>query len=375
MPKSKKKFVNAAKSSTKSAAFAKPALAVKLPSPSKVSIKTKPNHPNNGQSDDQTASDQSKSGDTIMHFDQVNYLTISEHQDGQRLDNFLLSRLKGLPRSHVYKMIRDDEVRINKKRAKPHDRLVVGDVVRVAPVRLPSLGQVVVSDDLKQVLLSCVLYEDEGLMVINKPFGMAVHGGSGESVGVIEGMRAATGKKYLELVHRIDKGTSGLLMIAKKRSTLKLLQDAFRQKTIQKSYLCLVAGKVSPVKQLIDKPLLKYSLPSGERRVKVSADGKPSQTAIRVVAHLTYQNRPISLVLAAPKTGRTHQIRVHMQSIGHPLLGDDKYNPSDNTHRLCLHAYRLQVADYPSFEASLPDDLRMLIERANLDYLYIKDIL
>lgn len=306
----------------------------------------------------------SQAGDDSDDFTQVNYLTISEHQDGQRLDNFLLARLKGVPRSHVYKMIRDDEVRINKKRSKPHTRLAIGDVVRIAPVRLPSVGQVVVGGELQQALLSAVIYEDDGLIVLNKPYGLAVHGGSGERVGVIEALRVATGKKHLELIHRIDKGTSGLVMIAKKRTTLKELQTHFRQKTIQKGYLCLVSGWIKPDEQLIDKPLLKYTLPSGERRVKIDKAGKPSQTAISVLAHLRYHNTPISLVQACPQTGRTHQIRVHMASIGHALLGDDKYNPNDTTHRLCLHAYWLKVAGYPRFVAPLPSDLQALLEQS-----------
>lgn len=316
--------------------------------------------------------------DEILDFNQVNYVAVGENQDGQRLDNFLLARLKGLPRSHLYKMIRDDEIRINKKRAKPHERLMVGDVVRIAPVRLSTPTQAIVGDDIKELLLSKIVYEDDGLIVLNKPYGMAVHGGSGESVGVIEALRVATDKKYLELIHRIDKGTSGLLLIAKKRSTLKALQDQLRAKTLQKTYVCLVSGHLTKKQQTIDKPLFKYTLPSGERRVKVSTDGKPSVTDVRVLAEFMLQNKPVSVVQASPKTGRTHQIRVHMQSIGHPLLGDDKYFVHDpfDVKRLCLHAYRLMInqSNMPSdttddkqkydkhvFIASLPDDFCVLM--------------
>lgn len=310
---------------------------------------------------------------TINNFDQVNYLTITPNQDGQRIDNFLLTRLKGLPKSHLYNMIRRDEIRINGKRCKAFNRLNVGDVVRIAPVRLATRDNVMISDDFAKSLLSRILYEDDGLIVLNKPYGIAVHGGSGESFGIIEAMRFATGKKYLELIHRIDKETSGLLLIAKKRSTLKELQESFRQKTIRKNYLCLVDGHVQKDRQLIQKPLLKYTLDNGERRVKVDKNGKDSSTHIQTLAKFYIQNQAVSLVLASPLTGRTHQIRVHMKTIGHALLGDEKYqnNPKATpVKRLCLHAYELFLADctHPkrpkSFIAQIPDDLAAYINPA-----------
>ncbi|MCP3898075.1 pseudouridine synthase, partial [Moraxella sp.] len=171
--------------------------------------------------------------------------------------------------------------------------------VRIAPVRLSVRDEPVVSDDFARGLLGRVVFENEGLIVLNKPHGLAVHGGSGESFGVIEAMRVATGKKYLELIHRIDKDTSGLLLIAKKRSTLKELQEQFREKTIQKSYLCLVVGHVKSDKQIIDQPLLKCTLPSGERRVKIDKQGKPSQTKIEVLARFEIDGRAVSLVRAS----------------------------------------------------------------------------
>ena len=210
-----------------------------------------------------------------------------------------------------------------------------------------------------------------GLSSFDKPHGMAVHGGSGECFGVIEALRVASGKKYLELIHRIDKDTSGLLLIAKKRSTLKALQEAFRTKNVQKTYLCLVHGTLKA--QIIDQPLLKYTLTSGERRVKIDPTGKPSQTYIKVLASFYINDKVISLVQASPKTGRTHQIRVHMASIGHALLGDDKYQThkqadwasSAGIGRLCLHAWRLHLpvsADRSvSFTADIPDDMASLI--------------
>lgn len=307
--------------------------------------------------------------DVIDDFSRVNYITVTPNQDGQRIDNFLLARLKGLPRSHLYKLIRDDEIRINKKRCKPHDRVNTGDVVRIAPVRLSVRDEPVVSDDFARGLLGRVVFENEGLIVLNKPHGLAVHGGSGESFGVIEAMRVATGKKYLELIHRIDKDTSGLLLIAKKRSTLKDLQEQFREKTIQKSYLCLVVGHVKSDKQIIDQPLLKYTLPSGERRVKIDKQGKPSQTKIEVLARFEIDGRAVSLVRASPLTGRTHQIRVHMASIGHALLGDDKYlrQPAPSVSRLCLHAWQLNLAGdsdaTKQFVADVPSDMANLFPK------------
>ncbi len=307
--------------------------------------------------------------DDILDFSKVNYLTVTRQQHDQRIDNFLLARLKGLPRSHVYNMIRSDEIRINGKRCKPHDKLARNDVVRIAPIKLATREKPVISQEFAQGLLERIVYEDDGLIVLNKPSGMAVHGGSGESFGVIEAMREATGKKYLELIHRIDKDTSGLLMIAKKRSTLKTLQDHLREKTLQKTYLCLVEGWVS-TDQTIDKPLLKFNLPSGERRVKVdvkSEDSKPSQTQIKVLQKFELNGQKVSLVEAKPLTGRTHQIRVHLASIGHPLLGDDKYNPQDKSgvRRLCLHAYQLDIPKYETIKADLPDDMQQLIENKN----------
>lgn len=300
----------------------------------------------------------------IQDFSVVNYVTVSEHQDGQRIDNFLLARLKGLPRSHLYKMIRDDEIRINKKRCKPHERLHAGDVVRIAPVRLSVKQAPVVSDDLAKAMLARIVAEDDGLIVLDKPFGMAVHGGSGVSLGVIETMRAATGKKYLELIHRIDKETSGLLLIAKKRSTLKQWQDAFRDKTVQKSYVCIALGHIKPDVLTIDKPLKKFTLLSGERRVRVDETGKPSTTHIKVLARAVLDGQPVSIVQASPVTGRTHQIRVHLASMGHALLGDDKYQSVQlaSVGRLMLHAHRVCSAEH-SFGVPIAQDMAQIISQ------------
>lgn len=300
--------------------------------------------------------------DEISNFEKVNYLEVTRHQHDQRLDNFLLNRLKGLPKPHIYKMIRSDEIRVNNKRCKAHDRVQREDVVRIAPVQLATRDKPIISTEFAKSLLALVVYEDEGLLVLNKPSGIAVHGGSGLDFGVIEAMREVTGKKYLELIHRIDKDTSGLLMISKKRSTLKTLQQHLVDKTIQKHYLCIVKGQPVLNEQRIDAPLLRYTVASGERRVKVDsqdAQAKESQTNIIVHSRFTINDQPVSLVEAKPLTGRTHQIRVHLAHIGHAILGDDKYNVHDKSgvHRLCLHAWRLDIPGYKMITAPLPEDM------------------
>lgn len=300
--------------------------------------------------------------DEIGNFGKVNYLEVTRHQHDQRLDNFLLNRLKGLPKAHIYKMIRSDEVRVNNKRCKAHDRLQREDVVRIAPVQLATRDKPIISTEFAESLLERVVYEDEGLMVLNKPSGIAVHGGSGLDFGVIEAMREVTGKKYLELIHRIDKDTSGLLMISKKRSTLKTLQQHLVDKTIQKHYLCIAKGQPVMSEQRIDAPLLRYTVANGERRVKVETQdeqAKDSQTDIIVHSRFTINEQPVSLIEAKPLTGRTHQIRVHLAHIGHAILGDDKYHVHDKSgvHRLCLHAWRLDIPGYKRITAPLPEDM------------------
>ena len=306
---------------------------------------------------------------------QVKTLTIDEDGAGQRLDNYLMRHLKGVPKTHIYRIIRSGEVRVNKGRASADTRLNAGDVVRLPPVRIServaekaqAMAEHVASHAPAKEF--AVLFEDECLLAINKPAGVAVHGGSGVSFGVIEQLRMARPQaKFLELVHRLDRETSGILLVAKKRSALKNLQDQFRERETGKTYLAMVLGQWPVNKKVLDKPLHKYLLPDGERRVKVVAkddpDGMPSLTLVRVrgaggLVPATPQQpaggeRGYSLLEVTIKTGRTHQIRVHLASEGLPIVGDDKYgdfesnkglartNSATPLKRMFLHAWRLQ---------------------------------
>jgi 23S rRNA pseudouridine955/2504/2580 synthase len=298
----------------------------------------------------------------------VQYFQVTDNEDGQRLDNYLLSRLKGAPKSLVYRVIRKGEVRVNKGRVRPDTRLKTGDQVRVPPMRL-SQEQVVVpvGDGLKQHLLASVIYDSDGLLVVNKPSGLAVHGGSGVSLGLIESLRQLPGNHgFLELVHRLDRETSGLVMVARKRSVLTFLQDCLRERgSIQKTYLALVQGNWPKHRTQVNAPLLKSGEINQERFVKVAAQGKPSLTEFQIVKSFPM----CTLVEAKPITGRTHQIRVHAQYAGCPLIGDEKYGLPEINHqfrnlgcrRLFLHAARLDLV-LPdgrdlSLQAPLPEDL------------------
>ncbi len=300
----------------------------------------------------------------------VSWFDVDEHQDGQRVDNYLFSRLKGVPKSRIYRLIREGEVRVNKGRVKADSRLKTGDQIRVAPIKRAATeanAPLLIGDDFANSLIQRIVFEDEGLIVLDKPAGIAVHGGSGVNFGVIEVLRQVLQKPYLELIHRIDKDTSGLLMISKKRSSLKLLQDYLREGKIRKHYFALVKGNVLLEKQTIDMPLLRYELPNGERRVRVTKEGKPSQTVFQVVERF----KGVTLVKASPLTGRTHQIRVHGLAVGHPLLGDDKYGydaiySGPPARRLCLHAAMLEIPNYPLIESPLPDDIKKLINLLRL---------
>ncbi|MDR8524167.1 MULTISPECIES: 23S rRNA pseudouridine(955/2504/2580) synthase RluC [Shewanella] len=281
---------------------------------------------------------------------QVQMVTIDEDHVGQRIDNFLVTKLKGVPKSMIYRIVRKGEVRVNKKRIKPEYKLAEGDVVRVPPVRISeSEGRPGPSAKLTKVsqLEERILFEDKYLIVLNKPAGIAVHGGSGVEFGVIEAMRSLrTQQKFLELVHRLDKETSGVLLIAKKRSALRHLHDQLRYKKMQKDYMALVRGEWQAHDKVVKAPLLKLTLKSGERIVRVNKEGKESETRFKILQRYS----DATLVQASPVTGRTHQIRVHCQYTGHPIACDEKYSEQKfddsmrvhGLNRLFLHAAQLK---------------------------------
>jgi 23S rRNA pseudouridine955/2504/2580 synthase len=252
----------------------------------------------------------------------VQFVEIDDDFAGQRIDNFLLARLKNVPKSMIYRIIRKGEVRVNKGRIKPEYKLQDGDTVRVPPVKLPeSNEQVLPNTKLNRVaeLEQCIIYEDDLILVLNKPSGTAVHGGSGLKFGAIEALRALRpDARFLELVHRIDRDTSGILLIAKKRSALRRLQEQFRNKTVQKYYFALVMGEWKSTCKKVDAPLLKNEVNS---IVRVKPNGKESETRFKVLERF----QQATLVQASPITGRTHQIRVHAQYTGHPIAWDDRY--------------------------------------------------
>ncbi|HEX2548095.1 MAG TPA: RluA family pseudouridine synthase [Ramlibacter sp.] len=320
---------------------------------------------------------------------EVQFLTVGEESAGQRLDNFLIRVLKGVPKTHVYRIIRSGEVRVNKGRAAADTRINDGDVVRLPPVRV-SEAVAAKAEKPPPGREFPVLFEDEHVLAIDKPAGVAVHGGSGVSFGVIEQLRTARPTaKFLELVHRLDRETSGILLVAKKRSALTKLQDQFRDRETGKTYLALVGGAWPANRKVIDQPLHKYLQADGERRVRVVAkddpDGMRSITLVKVSRKLPLppgEGRgegasEASLLEVTIKTGRTHQIRVHLASAGHPILGDDKYgdfelNKALHKHglkRMFLHAWRLQF-DHPataeriSLQAALPAELQKFIAHA-----------
>jgi 23S rRNA pseudouridine955/2504/2580 synthase len=273
----------------------------------------------------------------------VHYYTITLEEVGQRLDNYLIRILKGVPKSHIYRIIRSGEVRVNKKRAKASSRIACGDHVRVPPIRTTEASDVSVGRSLELRLQESIIFEDNGLLVINKPTGIAVHGGSGLSLGVIEALRKIRPDiPYLELVHRLDKETSGCLLLAKKRSVLRAVQAALTARQVTKTYWTILAGRWDNRDTcLVDAALEKNILQSGERLVRVCASGKAAQTQFRLLENYG----EACWVEAKPKTGRTHQIRVHSAYLGHPILGDDKYGKSFERvegaklpHRLYLHA-------------------------------------
>ena len=274
--------------------------------------------------------------------EQVVKIAIDADLSGQRLDNFLLARLKGLPKSRLYRLLRKGEVRINGKRVKPSQRLQVGDEVRVPPIRLGASAPLPeVKQGLADRLVNSVIYEDPDVIVLNKPAGMAVHGGSGIHLGLIEAFRQIRPEcKQLELVHRLDRDTSGCLVLAKKRSALTTIHAQQHSGGMQKQYLAIVEGQWPKHLDEIRAPLHKYNLGSGERMVKVAKEGKAAHTLFSRQS----SGDSASLIVATLVTGRTHQIRVHTQFAGHPIVGDTKYGGSRKNHpHLCLHAHKLKL--------------------------------
>jgi len=311
----------------------------------------------------------------------VRQLVVDAESDGQRLDNYLLRELKGAPKSLIYRVIRSGEVRRNKGRVQADSRVATGDVLRIPPLRLaatdrPEQAEAVPAREFP------VLYEDDALLAIDKPAGVAVHGGSGVSFGVIEQLRRARPQApLLELVHRLDRDTSGILLVAKKRSVLRLLQDQLRQRSMGKTYLALVKGGWPARLKVLDWPLHKYLLPDGERRVRVTDEHDPqgmrSISLVRVLGQLalgdadeTGAAQMSTLLAVTIKTGRTHQIRVHLSHAGHPIAGDDKYGDFGwnrslqklGRKRMFLHAWQLRFV-HPlqgqelQLQAALPRDL------------------
>jgi 23S rRNA pseudouridine955/2504/2580 synthase len=287
---------------------------------------------------------------------------------GQRLDNFLLGALKGVPRSHVYRLIRSGQVRVNSGRVGPSHRLQAGDLVRVPPVASKPVTPPTAAPDTLAWLADRIIYEDSRVLVLDKPAGLAVHGGSSVSLGCIEALRQLRPEaKDLELAHRLDRGTSGVLLLAKRRSALRVLHGLLREGQVAKQYLALVKGRWPEGTIEVDAPLVTRRV-SGEARVKVDPEGKPAQSTFRV---LERYGKTASLLEVAIATGRTHQIRVHANHVGHPVAGDERYGDEDfNTYlktfglqRMFLHAHSLSF-EWPetgepfSASAPLPQDLR-----------------
>ncbi|MFT0213743.1 23S rRNA pseudouridine(955/2504/2580) synthase RluC [Pseudomonas sp. F1_0610] len=280
----------------------------------------------------------------------VQLLEVAPGLEGQRIDNFLRTRLKGVPKTMIYRILRKGEVRVNKGRIKPDYKLKAGDVVRVPPIRVNETDEPApIAQGLLDRLQAAIVYEDKALIVLNKPAGIAVHGGSGLNYGVIEALRQIYPKyTELELVHRLDRDTSGLLMVAKKRSMLRYLHEQLRGDGITKRYLALVRGSWPASRKQVAAPLLKSNLRSGERMVEVNPEGKEALTTFKVVRRF---GNFATLVEASPITGRTHQIRVHARYAGHSIAGDAKYGDDDFTKeirqlggkRLFLHAVGLAV--------------------------------
>ena len=300
----------------------------------------------------------------------VQTVPVPEDRDGQRLDNFLSGRLKGVPRSLIYRICRTGEVRVNGRRAKPDQRLVAGDEVRIPPVRVAERGESAPPPDTQMNRVeAAIIHEDREFLVIDKPAGVASHGGSGVSFGAIELLRAARPRDTLELAHRLDRDTSGVLVLTRKRSALTALQAAIREGRVEKRYMALIEGALPKARLTVDAPLRKSVLQGGERMVRVDPEGKESRSHFSEIERYA----GASLVEVALETGRTHQIRVHAQHLGQPLAGDEKYGDREfnktmrelGLKRLFLHAARFEFdlgeRSY-SFSAPLAPELATVID-------------
>ena len=309
--------------------------------------------------------------------DAVNWLAVGDDGEGQRVDNYLVKILKGVPKSHIYRILRSGEVRVNRRKVGPDARLASGDQLRIPPIRAAAKGGKPGPSAMARVALPPILYEDDGLIALNKPAGLAVHGGSGISFGVIERLRQARpDAAFLELVHRLDRDTSGVLIVAKKRGALVNLHAQLRDGAIDKRYDVLVRGRWRDAKRAVELALTSYVTSDGERRVRVDPEGRLARTIFRRTKVWPQADPPQALLDAELETGRTHQIRVHLAHLGFPLAGDDKYGDftwnkalaRQGLKRMFLHARRIRFA-HPTdarelvVEAPLPPELASYIAR------------
>jgi len=285
--------------------------------------------------------------------DSVNRLAVGEDGDGQRIDNFLQKALKGVPKSHIYRILRSGEVRLNRKRARPDTRLALGDELRIPPIRTAAPVAAREPRSGSAIAVPPVLYEDAELIALDKPSGLAVHGGSGIAFGLIERLRRARpDASFLELVHRLDRDTSGVILVARKRSALTALHAQLRAGSVEKRYLVLVRGKWRDAVRNVELPLESRVTGEGERRARVAPGGRPAHTVFRRLQTWPRNVPPLALLDAELLTGRTHQIRVHLTHLGFPLAGDDKYGDfawnrtlaKEGLKRMFLHAHRIRFA-------------------------------
>jgi 23S rRNA pseudouridine955/2504/2580 synthase len=317
--------------------------------------------------------------------DVVNRLAVGEDGDGQRVDNYLHKLLKGVPKSHIYRILRSGEVRVNRSRVGPDARLAAGDELRIPPIRTAMPGARRVPQPLRTLAVPPILYEDESLIALDKPAGLAVHGGSGIAFGIIERLRnARPDAKFLELVHRLDRDTSGVLLVAKKRAALTGLHAQLRDGRVDKRYFVLVRGAWRDALRRVELSLETWVTGEGERRVRVDAAGRVARTVFRRVRAWPKQVPPQALLEAELETGRTHQIRVHLTHLGYPLAGDDKYGDfawnrvlaKQGLKRMFLHARRLRFVHPVEgreivVESPLPADLAQYVARLDAEHTTI----